>query len=67
MRRPIRHFLAVIVIAASFHASLAGAQTVPADAPYKNPATPLEKRVSDLLARVEGADPRGLSERSAAA
>ena len=52
MRRPIRHFLAVIVIAASFHASLAGAQTVPADAPYKNPATPLEKRVSDLLARM---------------
>jgi len=52
MRRPVRHFLAVIVIAASFHASLAGAQTVPAYAPYKNPATPLEKRVSDLLARM---------------
>jgi beta-glucosidase len=52
MCRPCRHLLAAIVLAASSHASVIAAQTVPADAPYKNPATPLEQRVSDLLARM---------------
>jgi beta-glucosidase len=41
------------LLAAVFSASVLSAQaTVPADAPYKNPATPLEQRVSDLLSRM---------------
>ncbi|HEX8813454.1 MAG TPA: glycoside hydrolase family 3 protein, partial [Terracidiphilus sp.] len=41
------------LLAAALSASVLSAQaTVPADAPYKNPATPVEQRVSDLLGRM---------------
>jgi beta-glucosidase len=52
MRRlvlPLFAALAAIIIA---RAPTLAAQAVPSDAPYKNPATPVEQRVSDLLSRM---------------
>jgi beta-glucosidase len=44
--------LASILLVPGFQAAQLRAQTNPADAPYRNPATPLEKRVRDLLSRM---------------
>jgi beta-glucosidase len=44
--------LASILLLPGFQAAQLRAQTTPADAPYRNPATPLEKRVRDLLSRM---------------
>jgi beta-glucosidase len=52
MRRSFVPSLAFILLAAAFHATTLAAQAPPADAPYKNPSTPLEQRVSDLLGRM---------------
>src|ERR1700678_4299445 len=41
--------LASILLVPGFQAAQLRVQTTPADAPYRNPATPLEKRVRDLL------------------
>jgi beta-glucosidase len=52
MRRPFNQLLIAIGLAARFHASMLPAQAVPADAPYKSSATPVEQRVQDLLSRM---------------
>ena len=44
--------LASILLVPSFQAAQSRAQTTTADAPYRNPATPLERRVRDLLSRM---------------
>jgi beta-glucosidase len=44
--------LASILLLPGFQVAQLRAQTTPADAPYRNPATPLEKRVGDLLSRM---------------
>jgi beta-glucosidase len=44
--------LASILLVPGFQAAQLRAQTTPKDAPYRNPATPLEKRVRDLLSRM---------------
>jgi beta-glucosidase len=43
---------ACLALTAAFQGALLIAQQVPADAPYKSPATPVEKRVQDLLGRM---------------
>ena len=48
MRRPAA-LLSAILLSALNPAWLLSQSTAPPDAPYKNPATPLEQRVSDLL------------------
>jgi beta-glucosidase len=52
MRQSLASFLGAIAIAIGLPASVVAAQTVPANAPYKDPATPLEQRVTDLLSRM---------------
>jgi beta-glucosidase len=52
MRRLFSPSLAAIAVATCFHSSMLSAQSVPADAPYKNPSTPVERRVQDLLSRM---------------
>jgi len=52
MRCSLTLTLATFLFATAFHASVLGAQAVPADAPYKIPATPVEQRVADLLRRM---------------
>ena len=52
MRQSLAPFLAAIAVSIGLPASVAAAQTVPADAPYRNPATPVEQRVADLLGRM---------------
>jgi len=52
MRRAFMPFFATILIAAALPAATLAAQTAPADAPYRNPATPVEQRVADLLGRM---------------
>jgi beta-glucosidase len=52
MRQSLAPFLAAIAVSIGLPASVAAAQTVPADAPYRNPATPVEQRVADLLSRM---------------
>ena len=52
MRRAIALSLAAVVIPTLFHAATLAAQIVPADAAYKNTATPVEQRVADLLGRM---------------
>lgn len=49
MHRPSR-LLAFVLF--SFASSLLAQSPIPADAPYKNPGTPVEKRVADLLGRM---------------
>jgi beta-glucosidase len=44
--------LSAILLAAFGATNLTAQTAAPADAPYKNPATPLETRVSDLLKRM---------------
>jgi beta-glucosidase len=48
MRRTFVPLFTAIVI----HATVLAAQSVPASAPYKNPATPIDQRVQDLLGRM---------------
>lgn len=50
MRRLRISLFAIIVLLSN--SLLLSAQSVPADAPYKNPAVPVEQRVSDLLRRM---------------
>jgi beta-glucosidase len=52
MRRSFVLFLAAIVAALALNTATLVAQSAPADAAYKNPATPVEQRVSDLLGRM---------------
>ncbi|MGD0628005.1 MAG: glycoside hydrolase family 3 C-terminal domain-containing protein [Terracidiphilus sp.] len=52
MRRSFVPPLAFTLLAAVLHATTLAAQAPPADAPYKNPSTPVEQRVSDLLGRM---------------
>jgi beta-glucosidase len=52
MRRAFVLFLAAIAATLALNVATLVAQSVPADAPYKNPATTVEHRVSDLLGRM---------------
>jgi beta-glucosidase len=56
MRRPFVllsfPLLVTMLLVSSFQADRLRAQTAPANAPYRNPATPLEIRVQDLLSRM---------------
>ena len=52
MRRFRSFLIAAFLLTVAFRALVLAAQNVPADAPYKNAATPLEQRVSDLLGRM---------------
>lgn len=57
MRRPFvlpsfPLFASILLLVSSFQADRLTAQTAPANAPYRNPATPLEIRVQDLLSRM---------------
>jgi beta-glucosidase len=52
MRCPFNRLLTAITLASCFHAPMLAAQAIPADATYKNPATPLEDRVHDVLSRM---------------
>jgi beta-glucosidase len=51
-KESLMRFLACLLAAALAAPALAAQATVPADAPYKNPATPVEQRVTDLLSRM---------------
>jgi beta-glucosidase len=50
--RPSAAHLSLILLAALSSARLSGQAAAPPDAPYRNPATPVEKRVTDLISRM---------------
>jgi beta-glucosidase len=52
MPRSFSHSIALIFSTAALCTAVVAAQNVPADAPYKNAATPVEQRVTDLLGRM---------------
>jgi len=52
MHRSFNQLLIAIAFATCFHAPILAAQSVAPDAPYKNPSTPVEQRVQDLLSRM---------------
>jgi beta-glucosidase len=52
MPRSLTMLITSLALVGAFHAPMLSAQAVPAEAPYKNSATPVNQRVQDLLARM---------------
>ena len=52
MHRNCRTRIAILLACCLITIATVPAQTVPADAPYKNPGTPVEQRVKDLIGRM---------------
>jgi beta-glucosidase len=52
MPRTLAMLFSSLALFGAFHAPMLSAQAIPVNAPYKNPATPVDQRVQDLLARM---------------